>query len=163
VNGERHNPFKVPRGRLARLGLSFQFPGNRLRYSIRKLLPRPVRWFIYDRLLLKKADKAPIDERAKRHLVDIYPPDLKKLDHLLSRDLSSLRRSWWLTAFSCATWLEGISYELKTNGWLVLDDSDYPVNWRGVDMMERYERIRFTGDSPMALTIAQTGFWKITF
>ena len=93
-SGEMHNPFLAPRGRLARLGLSFQFPGNRLRYSIRKLLPRPVRWFIHDRLLLKKADKPPIDERAKRLLIDIYAPDLKKLEHLLSRDLSSLRRSW---------------------------------------------------------------------
>ena len=93
-SGEMHNPFLAPRGRLARLGLSFGFPDNRLRYSIRKLLPRSVRWFIHDRLLLKKADKPPIDERAKRLLVDIFAPDLKKLEHLLSRDLSSLRRSW---------------------------------------------------------------------
>lgn len=91
---EIYNPFKVARGRLAQLLFTFNDPSYRLRYSIKNLFPRPVRWFILDRLLLKKADKPPIDEQAKRLLVDIYAPDLKKLEHLLSRDLSSLRRSW---------------------------------------------------------------------
>jgi predicted O-methyltransferase YrrM len=52
--------------------------------------------------------------------------------------------------------------KVKKNGWLVLDNSDHPGRWWAVDMMEQYKRIRFTGYVPMALSVSQTSFWKIT-
>jgi len=51
--------------------------------------------------------------------------------------------------------------KIKKGGWMVLDDSDHPSKWLGVDLMSDYERLRFTGYKTMCLNVSQTSFWKI--
>jgi len=51
--------------------------------------------------------------------------------------------------------------KLKPGGWLILDNSDNPVNWNGAELLEGKEMHKFTGFSPMALFVCQTTFWKI--
>jgi predicted O-methyltransferase YrrM len=51
--------------------------------------------------------------------------------------------------------------KIKPGGWLVLDNSDNPVNWNGAELLSGKEMHRFTGFSPMALFVCQTTFWRI--
>ncbi|MEM6261846.1 MAG: class I SAM-dependent methyltransferase [Bacteroidota bacterium] len=51
--------------------------------------------------------------------------------------------------------------KVKQSGWMVIDNSDHPINWQGVDHMKAYEKIRFTGYAPMNLFVSQTCFWQI--
>jgi hypothetical protein len=49
----------------------------------------------------------------------------------------------------------------KKGGWMVLDNSDNPVNWNGRELLAGREMRRFTGFAPMALFVCQTTFWKM--
>lgn len=51
--------------------------------------------------------------------------------------------------------------KIKPGGWLVLDNSDNPVNWKGAELLEGKDMIRFTGFGPMAFFVCQTTFWKM--
>ncbi len=51
--------------------------------------------------------------------------------------------------------------KVKPGGWLVLDNSDNPVNWGGAELVEWREMHKFTGFCPMAFFVCQTTFWKI--
>ena len=51
--------------------------------------------------------------------------------------------------------------KIKKGGWLILDNSDNPVNWGGAELLEGKEKYKFTGYSPMALFVCQTTFWKM--
>jgi predicted O-methyltransferase YrrM len=51
--------------------------------------------------------------------------------------------------------------KVKKGGWLVLDNSDNPVNWSGMELLQGKEKYKFTGYSPMALFVCQTTFWKM--
>ncbi|CAN5577171.1 hypothetical protein BH11BAC2_BH11BAC2_08980 [soil metagenome] len=51
--------------------------------------------------------------------------------------------------------------KVKPGGWLVLDNSDNPVNWCGAELLEGKEMHRFSGFSPMAFFVCQTTFWKM--
>ena len=51
--------------------------------------------------------------------------------------------------------------KVRKGGWLVLDNSDAPVNWAGVDLMSDRNRIRFTGYTYMSLNVTQTSFWQM--
>lgn len=51
--------------------------------------------------------------------------------------------------------------KVKQGGWLVLDNSDNPVNWYGADLLRGKEMHKFTGFAPMSLFVCQTTFWKI--
>lgn len=52
--------------------------------------------------------------------------------------------------------------KIKKGGWMILDNSDHPSKWLGVDLMSDYSRLRFTGYAPMCLMVTQTSFWHIT-
>ena len=51
--------------------------------------------------------------------------------------------------------------KVRKGGWLVLDNSDYPIHWAGVDMMTDRKRIRLTGYAYMTLSVCQTSFWQM--
>ncbi len=51
--------------------------------------------------------------------------------------------------------------KVKPGGWMVLDNSDNPVNWIGADLLKDKEEHRFSGFAPMGLFVCQTRFWKI--
>lgn len=51
--------------------------------------------------------------------------------------------------------------KIKPGGWLVLDNSDNPVNWVGAELLEGKEMRRFSGFAPMGLFVCQTTFWKM--
>jgi hypothetical protein len=51
--------------------------------------------------------------------------------------------------------------KVKRGGWMVLDNSDNPVNHAGADLMNDFPQIKFTGYSPMCLFVCQTSFWQL--
>jgi hypothetical protein len=51
--------------------------------------------------------------------------------------------------------------KVKNGGWMVLDDSDAPINWAGADLMSSYPCRRFTGYRNMSLYVGQTRFWQL--
>lgn len=51
--------------------------------------------------------------------------------------------------------------KVKKGGYMVLDNSDNPVNWVGMEQLKNKEIHRFTGFAPMALFVCQTTFWKM--
>lgn len=51
--------------------------------------------------------------------------------------------------------------KVKPGGWLILDNSDNPVNWLGAELLEGKEMHRFSGFAPMGLFVCQTTFWKM--
>lgn len=51
--------------------------------------------------------------------------------------------------------------KIVKGGWMVLDNSDQPYQWLGVDFMSDCKRIRFVGYVAMALLVGQTSFWRI--
>lgn len=51
--------------------------------------------------------------------------------------------------------------KVREGGWLILDNSDFPEHWGGVDLMQDRERIRFVGYQPIGLNVSQTSFWKM--
>jgi hypothetical protein len=84
------NSYSRPRSKLAALLLS-----SRLVIKIgHKLLPTSLLRQIRYKVLLKADKKPPMDPKAKKLLEEIYAPEIEKLEKLLGRDLSSLRRTW---------------------------------------------------------------------
>lgn len=57
--------------------------------------------------------------------------------------------------------MEVLISKVKKNGWMVLDNSDNPVNWVGADLLKGKEMHRFSGFAPMGLFVCQTTFWKM--
>jgi len=51
--------------------------------------------------------------------------------------------------------------KVKPGGWVILDNSDNPVNWIGASLLQDREMIRFSGYAPMGLFVCQTTFWKM--
>jgi predicted O-methyltransferase YrrM len=51
--------------------------------------------------------------------------------------------------------------KVKPGGWLILDNSDNPVNWVGAELLKDKEMHRFSGFAPMGLFVCQTTFWKM--
>ena len=57
--------------------------------------------------------------------------------------------------------MEVLMSKVKKGGWMVLDNSDNPVNWVGADLLKGKEMYRFSGYAPMGLFVCQTTFWKM--
>jgi predicted O-methyltransferase YrrM len=49
--------------------------------------------------------------------------------------------------------------KVAPGGWLILDDTDHPYNWAGVDAMAGHSRERHVGYAPMSLTVNETSLW----
>ncbi len=57
--------------------------------------------------------------------------------------------------------MEVLMTKVKKGGWMVLDNSDNPVNWVGADLLKGKEMHRFSGFAPMGLFVCQTTFWQM--
>lgn len=67
---------------------------DRLKRVARAVLPERVRSFIGDRVLVREADKPPMDPKIRSFLETVYAPDVRRLERILDRDLPELRASW---------------------------------------------------------------------
>lgn len=89
---DRHNRFKgVPYGGVV----------ERVRTSdavsavAGAVLPKRVRDFVGNRLLLREVEeKPPVEDRTRELLVDVFEEEVDELEELLDRDLPELRESW---------------------------------------------------------------------
>jgi hypothetical protein len=84
------NPYRAPRGRWAEF-----LAGNRLSRMLGEtIVPRRLGSFIYEHFLLKRAEKPPMDSRARDLLLDVYEPEIDELERLMGRKMPELRRTW---------------------------------------------------------------------
>jgi hypothetical protein len=79
---ERHNPFVVPRGGLARS----LFTNYRLRTAGRAL-PKRVRIVLRDNLFMRSGEKPDKEPEAREFLQRIYASEMRSLEGLLGRTL----------------------------------------------------------------------------
>ncbi len=86
------NRYSEPRTEGTRLLLGSRWA----RGVARKALPARVRRLLRSKLLFRPASKAPVPPEAARYLIDVYSPDIERLEARLGRDLSVLRKSWSL-------------------------------------------------------------------
>jgi SAM-dependent methyltransferase len=82
---------------------------------------------------------------------------MDKLDDQ-SYDIALVDSTGDIRAHDC---IPTIRHKLKPGGWLVLDNSDFPANWRGVALMIDRARERYVGYPPMGLKVCQTSFWQV--
>jgi predicted O-methyltransferase YrrM len=75
-----------------------------------------------------------------------------------SFDLALVDSTFHIPAADC---IPSIRKKLKQGGWLVLDNSDMPANWRAVAMMADRDRETYVGYAPMGLKVSQTSFWRV--
>ncbi len=84
------NPYRASRGRWAEF-----LAGNRLSRMLGEtVVPRRLGSFIYEHFLLKRADKPPMDPRARDLLLEIYEPEIDELERMVGRKMPELRRTW---------------------------------------------------------------------
>lgn len=57
--------------------------------------------------------------------------------------------------------IKALINKVKPGGWIVLDNSDNPINWLGAELLEGKEVHRFSGYAPMGLFVCQTTFWRM--
>lgn len=56
--------------------------------------------------------------------------------------------------------MQAVLNKIKPGGWLILDNSDNPINWKGADLVKDKLHFKYTGYTPMSLFVCQTSFWK---
>ncbi len=76
------NVFQKPRNKFSRFILSNQ---SLTKYGL-KILPRPLLRLVRNKVLLKKADKKPIDPKSQKLLEKLYKEELKNFDKMLSKN-----------------------------------------------------------------------------
>lgn len=95
----QYNKYSIPRDRLAnrlaeKVLESRTFKSRRFKALRAKLMPDPrLRFRIRQRLRFEEGRKPEIDEESRRFLMELYRPDVLKLQELLDRDLGH-----WLRA-----------------------------------------------------------------
>jgi Sulfotransferase family len=82
IEPEAHNPFALPRGRLAARLLA----SEKTRRTARALVPYALRWPI-ERRLLENRPKAPIDPETEQRVTEFFAPDVGEVATLLGRSL----------------------------------------------------------------------------
>lgn len=58
------------------------------------VLPKSLREFLGNRVLLAERDKPPMDPEARRLLAETFAPEVRRVEELLGRELPELRASW---------------------------------------------------------------------
>ncbi len=87
VAGQRMNPGSLPRNRLSGAVLA----SGRLRRVVRATVPRQMRTRLRE-ALLKQAAPPPMDSAARALLMDVYRPEVARLEELLGRSVPWVRR-----------------------------------------------------------------------
>lgn len=92
IDTERvHNPTKgVPHNRLVHAIRS----SDRVKSAARAILPKGVRDWLGNEVLLEDRDKPPIDPDVAARLADIFEPQVATVEELLGEDRPDLRASW---------------------------------------------------------------------
>jgi Sulfotransferase domain len=88
------NPSKRPRSRLLQRFMAN--PPGWIRAPVRRIVPRPVRKRIYKRALVLNArptSRPPVDPGLRERLTREFEPEVRRLEALLDRDLSSWMRA----------------------------------------------------------------------
>jgi precorrin-6B methylase 2 len=75
-----------------------------------------------------------------------------------SFDLALVDSTGHIPAADC---IPSVRKKLKKGGWLILDNSDMPANWRGAALMADRDRETYVGYPPMGLKVCQTSFWRV--
>lgn len=88
--GKAQNTYQQPRNEL----LGKLMANKHLTSLGLKILPRPLLQQIRNEILLIKSTKPPLDPAAKKMLQETYEPEINKLETLLNRDFSALRKTW---------------------------------------------------------------------
>lgn len=88
--GKKHNPYGRSRNRLAH----FLRTDDRVRRAARLVLPKPVRIWLGEDVLLDRVEKPPLTEEAVEMLRPLYAPEVERLEELLGRELPELKRTW---------------------------------------------------------------------
>ncbi len=88
--GKQHNVYGKPRNPIA----GWLRRSDAVAKTARLILPKQLRIYLGDELLLKRDRKPPMDLDAKQLLLDLYEPELDELENLLGRSLPELRTSW---------------------------------------------------------------------
>lgn len=87
---KRHNPYGTPRNAVA----GWLRNSEMVEKAARVLLPKRVRIFLGDEVLLEAEDKPEMDPEAREVLEELYAPEVDRLEAMLDRELPELRRSW---------------------------------------------------------------------
>lgn len=89
--GRQHNPTPgIPPNRIAQRIRS----SDTLRRLAQSVLPKRVREYLGNEVLLADRDKPDLDPATRRRLEAAYAPDVARLEDHLGRELPELRRSW---------------------------------------------------------------------
>lgn len=85
----QYNKYSIPKNRLAKRILDSRLFRCRRASALRaKIIPdHGVRTWIRSSLLLREGIKPPLDEASRSFLMELYGPDIRKLQSLLGRDL----------------------------------------------------------------------------
>ena len=116
--------------------------------------------FDHDAEWVKSIELAARGNERLRITVAIGQEAVRLIDALPDQtiDLALVDSTGHIPATLC---IPSVRRKLKRGGWLVLDNSDMPANWRGVEMMADKDRERYVGYSPMAFKVGQTSFWRV--
>lgn len=85
-----HNPGGQPRNPIARWLLT----DERVHELARTVVPRSLRVWVGDHVLVEEGDKPPMEDEAVEKLVDVFEPTVSRLEEMLDRELPELRACW---------------------------------------------------------------------
>ncbi len=86
----QHNPYRVPRGPVS----GWLLESNLVERVAHAVIPESVRIKAGERMLSKRPEKPGIDLEARERLVEVYGPEIDRLEEMLDRSLPELRASW---------------------------------------------------------------------
>lgn len=105
-----------------------------------------------------------LDEEARGRL-EIHVAEGPAAIDIIERTANGSRDLVLVDCMNAHTWrrecVAAARPKLERGGWMVLDNSDHPNNWSGVELMSDLERLRFTGFAPMCPVVTQTSFWQM--
>lgn len=89
-HGTVHNPGGQPKNALA----SWLLTDERVHKAARAVLPKGLRVYLGDHVLVEDKQRPAPEPQTVRALVEVFEPSVAELEEMLGRDLPELRRSW---------------------------------------------------------------------